>query len=414
LFIPNFTADLLGFASIAIVSFITFAIALRWPSISKIIFTALIVRVFVMLVGYYIIPLPDSAADALGFEWGAWTRSKDGLINVLINFPGINSYFYQWLMAIPYSLFGRSILMIQSIGLLFGVGSVFLGWVISKKVWDESTAIKVGWVLALFPSLILYSILTLREVYASFFLLVAILGIVNLYKNGGYKPFLLIFIGFFGATLFHGALLLGGILFCLILGLISLKKSLELLLAYRINIQALIIIVSILIVLLFSSANNIYLPQIGTFDQITNLNYLTENIQNRMTGAASYSNWTNINSLPELIFKGFVRALYFLFSPFIWDIKKFFHLIGFLDGLLYMILVYLIFLNRNSIWKDPALRLISLILIFYFFIFGIGVSNFGAGIRHRSKFVIEMVILAAPLIPAFIFSNKKKLKKYQK
>jgi uncharacterized membrane protein len=62
------------------------------------------------------------------------------------------------------------------------------------------------------------------------------------------------------------------------------------------------------------------------------------------------------------------------------------------------------------IWEEPALRAILIILAFYLFIFGFGVSNFGAGTRHRSKFVIEMIILAGPLIPTFIFSKKKKNK----
>ena len=77
-----------------------------------------------------------------------------------------------------------------------------------------------------------------------------------------------------------------------------------------------------------------------------------------------------------------------------------------------MALIYLIFKNRKVIWKDPALRIILIILVSYIFIFGLGTSNFGTGLRHRTKFVIEIVILAAPLIPRFIFFKKIKLNKY--
>jgi len=76
-----------------------------------------------------------------------------------------------------------------------------------------------------------------------------------------------------------------------------------------------------------------------------------------------------------------------------------------------MILVYLIFCNRKAIWKDPALRIILIILLAYIIVYGVGVGNFGSGIRHRSKFAIELILLAAPLIPRFIFLNKKKIKK---
>ena len=85
-----------------------------------------------------------------------------------------------------------------------------------------------------------------------------------------------------------------------------------------------------------------------------------------------------------------------------------------LDGFLYLILFYFIFRNRKSIWENPALRIILLIFIAYLFVYGIGVSNFGAGIRHRSKFAIEMILLAGPFLPKFIFPIKIKLRKYFK
>ena len=46
--------------------------------------------------------------------------------------------------------------------------------------------------------------------------------------------------------------------------------------------------------------------------------------------------------------------------------------------------------------------------------FAIGVSNFGAGIRHRSKFTIEMILLVGPLIPKLSFSYKNKLRRILK
>ena len=60
--------DLLGFASIAIVSIITLFIGIRWPKVSKILFFALIIRVFILLIGHYMINLPDSTADSVSFE----------------------------------------------------------------------------------------------------------------------------------------------------------------------------------------------------------------------------------------------------------------------------------------------------------------------------------------------------------
>ena len=53
---------------------------------------------------------------------------------------------------------------------------------------------------------------------------------------------------------------------------------------------------------------------------------------------------------------------------------------------------------------------------FYFIIYklynyyGISVGNFGTGIRHRSKFVIILIILAAPKLHKFVFYFKTKVK----
>ncbi|MDC3356064.1 hypothetical protein OAW58_01285 [Candidatus Pelagibacter ubique] len=410
IFVPNLTADLSGFAAICIVSIITFFIATRWPDISKIIYTALIVRILLILFGYYFFNLPDTKADALGYEWDAWNMAKGGFFNVFENFTGPSSRFYSWLMAIPYSLFGRSVLIIQSIGLLLGLGSVLLGWLVAKKIWDDHSAIKVGWVLALFPSLILYSIIPLKEVYCSFFLLVATFGIVNWVETKSLNFAILSIGGFVAAGFFHGPLFIGGIIFSVIYFISTLQESFKLLKTFRVSLKGLLVIT--LIFLFFSAylSNKIFLPYIGDFETSFDFAYWMENISGRLRGNASYPAWLVVENEIEFLYKGLFRVLYFIFSPFPWEVKSFAHLIGLFDAFLYFILFYFIFLNRKAIWKNPALRIILLIFIAYFFAYGIGVSNFGSGIRHRSKFVIEIILLAAPFLPKLIFSNKNKIK----
>ena len=103
-----------------------------------------------------------------------------------------------------------------------------------------------------------------------------------------------------------------------------------------------------------------------------------------------------------------IKTIYFIFSPFPWDIKKPSHLMGVFDGFLHILLVYCIFLNRKAIWADPALRIILLILLTYLLVYGVAVGNFGTGIRHRAKFVFIFVLLAAPFLPKFTFFRKIK------
>ena len=101
--------------------------------------------------------------------------------------------------------------------------------------------------------------------------------------------------------------------------------------------------------------------------------------------------------------------MYIVFSPFPWDIKETKHYIGMFDSFIYMYLTYLILKNIKAIWSNPSLRIILILLLFYLLVFGIGVGNFGTGIRHRSKFAVMFILLAAPLIKKFIFLKKRKI-----
>ena len=402
--------DLLGFTSIAIVSLLTLFAGLLRPDISKILLIALIVRVLVLLIGHYFVALPDSTADAISFEATAWSLAQFGFLNVLDGYVGPDAKFISWLIAIPYSLFGRSILMAKSISLLFGMGSVFLGWKLAKMIWDKRIANRVGWVIALFPSLILYSALIMRESYIVFFLIVALCGVVIWVKNNNYKSLVFVALGFTGATFFHGALMTGALTFIVIVGILSFIKLYKLLISNRINIKIFIFFLIFITISSLYISGKIYVPYLGSFKDTTNIKSLLKKTDGATRGVASYPEWTKARSFEELLYKGIIRSLYFVFSPFPWDIQKPAHLIGMIDSFLYMYLSYLIFQNRKIIWKDPVLRIILIILLSYIIVFGVGVGNFGTGIRHRSKFVIMFILLAAPLIKRITL---KKIKKYK-
>ena len=103
--------------------------------------------------------------------------------------------------------------------------------------------------------------------------------------------------------------------------------------------------------------------------------------------------------------------MYFIFSPFPWEIKKISHLFGIFDSVIFAILMFIVVRNRKVIWENLALRTITLVIASYFITFGLVVGNFGTAIRHRAKFIIVVILIIAPLLPKFIFSKKIKNKK---
>ena len=204
--------------------------------------------------------------------------------------------------------------------------------------------------------------------------------------------------GFVGATFFHGAMFVGSVTFFLIVSMSILKKFFCKFINNKIDLSAVILIFIFLIIAWYYLSNKVQIPYLGAFKDSVDLDYVLYTSNVAVRGDASFPEWLKLNSLQELFYKTPIRSLYVIYAPFPWDVTKTRHLIGMFDGFLYMYLTYLIFKNRDLIWKDISLRIIFIILLSYIFIFGVGVGNFGGSIRHRSKFVFLFILLAAPYI----------------
>ena len=397
---------IIGIFSILLVYVVTKMMALRRPEISSILFFAFTIRVFVMLIGHYLIVLPGSTADAQTYERVAWEIAQNGFFSLFDYYSGAGSRFISWIIAIPYSLLGRSVLMAQSISLFLSILCIYLGYKITEILWNKNCAKKVAWLITLFPSLILYSVLIMREVYVCFFLLIAILGVVGWTKNKNLKSIILALFGFAAAAFFHGAIIVGGLIFIIYVGIFSIINFLKSITKLRLNIKFFFIILIAVGISAAYFSNLISVPYLGNFENSLDYNILLRKTFFSTQGNASYPLWTIPTSPNEIIYKGMIRGAYFMFSPFVWDVKSAAHLIGLFDGLLYVYLFILILNNIKLIWKDESLRLIFIILFSYIFIFGIGVGNFGTSVRHRSKFVILFFLLIAYLIKKIIFFKK--------
>ena len=409
--------ELLGFTGIALVALLTLLLALRWPMAGKLLVVALAVRVAAILFGYFVAPLPDSGADARSFERLAWVWSQGGFFEALGHFTGPHSYFISWILAVLYSLTDRSLLMAQSVSLLFGMGTVFMGWLLARKLWGEQIAGRAGWILALFPTLILYSALTMREAYVWFFVLVAFYGVAVWARSGGMKAIVTAVLGFIGATFFHGAMIVGAVVFLGVVVFSAARRLLKALSRSRVHLLSVLslvvagIAIGVLVVGAFS------VPKIGTFEEAIDLHRLVAMTASstRDSGGevgASYPEWMVPRSPMELLYKAPVRTVYFAFAPFPWDVKSLRHFIGLFDAVLYMTLAFLIWRNRRVIWADRASRTILLVLAAYFIVFGLAVGNFGTGIRHRAKFVAVLIVLAAPMLPKLVFRKNTKMIDY--
>lgn len=401
--------NLLGWFCLVIIFLFVFNWTIKYPHTKNFLLTAFLLRaICIILDNHNVIILPDSTADADTFERKAREFSDNYGLSIVFDIFQRDSLLMVRIISIFYTLFGESKMMAQSISVALGTTSVYLVYYLSSILWDERSANKAAWVSALFPSLILYSSITLREVYIVFFLLIALIGVAKYFKNQKITSLLQALVCFSVLIFFHGAASIGAFVFLTYVFLKLIREQFNKLQNFRINLFSIlfIILISIPTILFLNNKLSIpYIPNLYDFDSIL----FASNVGIKHLEAESeYPSWFLINNIYELIPKTIIKAIYFLYSPFIWDIKKTYHTIGFLDSIPYFILSFYLIKNIKAIWENPITRVFLLMFIVYVMIHGLGVGNFGTAIRHKSKFVVILIVLAAPKIHKFILSTQKK------
>jgi len=371
-------------------------------------------------------PLPDGTADAVGFEAMAWdytihgpyTGSQmvpghhilgscayTGLVRsqcwFWMHYPGSNSDFYPWLMSLVYLVTGRSVLILQSISVFVGVLSVYATWLLGCEVWGQRAGRRAAWVMALFPTVVMYSALPMREVYLTCLLLFGLLWVARWSREGkaGQAAWALLLFGV--GTFFHGSIFVVALTFMIVIASKMFWRGGQSLLRGRLSLTALSALVIIGGSILFWGLSGAYVDKLGGLSEIFDLQRWVSYSQQKYYAdghagnVAVYPEWTNPESTGDLVWAIPLKAVYLLFSPFPWDVKTPTHLIGLMDGLLYLGLVIIIFRNIKTIWRNKAARIVLLVILPFIFAYGIGTSNFGTSVRHRAKFVGVLIMLAS-------------------
>ena len=294
-------------------------------------------------------------------------------------------------------------MMVKAFSVWMGVGSVYLIYRLAFELWGQQVAIKAGWVAALFPSLILYSAIILKESYIIFFLIYGLIGCVLFIKEKKISNFIQACFGLLVATAINGTMIFGIITF-LAYVLFNIIKN---------KIFTILLSLVIILPIYLYVKGHYAIPKFGNFERLTNIEITLQKIafSSRVStqfgdSGAAYPKWLIPKNLEEIIYLSPIRMIYFLYSPFPWDIKRLSHLVGLLDSLLYIYLSICFWKNREKCFQDPSLRFLILFFIISIFIYCWGIGNFGTGIRHRSKFVGILLALAAPRIIKIRFSKK--------
>lgn len=397
--------SLLGLAGLAVVFSVTLCLAFLRPNLALVLLAAFSLRAAAAIFHFYVAPLPDSTADAVDFERLAWSWGGPGLQHWWWSFPGINSNTYSWFLAFIYAVTDRSALLLQSTSVMAGVLCVYVTWHLAQEMWDHSSATIAAWIVACFPMLVLYSAFVVREAWIVLSLLVGLFYVVRWSQTGNLRMVIYAVLAFAMATVLHGGMFVALIAVLALVAATSFRSILNNLIHRKLKFIDIIAISVVSIIFGVYVFSGISLPKLGNAHELISADRWMHYFESRVYGRAAYPDWVQPNSAFDFIWAVPLRAAYLLFSPFVWDVNSPRHWVGFVDGLFYLALVFLLIKNFNLLRQNSAAMAVFCVLVPLIFAFGVGTGNFGTALRHRAKFVAAIIVLIAPQLARLNFRS---------
>ena len=416
---------LTGSIGIFFAGIVTLILANKSRDIANYLLLAFFLRVVAVIVHTYIFPLPVGLHDAVVFEFVAWEVAKesDGSLLNYFNYYGdvlsggnpfeqrivhISVLTYVPFLAFFYVVFDRSPLLLNSISITFGMFTIYFAWLIAKEVWnDRSAAKKSALIMAFFPPLIMYSCVTMREIIIVLFVQLFTLFYLRWNETRKSKNLLFSIMSASINIFLHNPMFVVLMTSYIKPFFIYSKKNIAGFLNGNpkslLVIIFLIVLVGIMIILYSRHVSDSYVPYLGKLSDFSFSNFVNYG-QYTNYGNATYPSFIIAHSIKELILVLPLRVIYFLYSPFLWDISSLKHILGIFDSLFYMYLSYLFFSRYDYIKSNKKLKIILFIFVVGVFFYSFGVGNFANAMRHRVKFLTLLVIIVSP----FIFTKKLK------
>jgi len=392
---------IVGIVGLLIVFIILMLLSYRFKTLSLVLITGFLLRVIAAYYHTYIHFLPDYL-DPQKFERLAWSFGENGILEALIHFGERgSSYTYMHTVSLIYAIIGRSVIFVQMVHVIVGIINIILTYKLSYLIWENDVlAKKAAWIVAIFPTLIMYSALTNREVFISMFFLISMIYIVKWIKTKNNYFFAMGVLIFLTHYYLHGPLILGLLpLFAIFLnknllnGINSLKSS-------RLNYLFFFSFIFLIIIFITGGIlwSNVSIPYIGNLNGV-NYNLIFNRVLYLNTGGAAYPQWLMPDNFLDLITLTIPRMIYLFFSPFPWDIRSANQLLGLIDSILYVYIFFNVIKSSKFSHKSLNLNSIFVILGFIFIVYSWGVSNYGTGLRHRAKFVPVLIAIASANVP---------------
>ncbi len=411
----------IGFVSFLGILIITLIIGAKNPSIKIALLIAFIVRFTLALIQFYVFPLPASTADAVTFERMAWEMASQGNLTQTFTF---GAYIYSWIISIFYSLFSvRSPLFMQSLNVLLRILIVFNVYKITKIIYNNERVSSIAALItSIYPTLALYSAITLREAFFTYFASAGTIFFVKWLNDNNIRTFLLAIILFLFSSLFHTS----GFFLIISAFLVLLFEVFKILKKMKLPMKRITLIFFGIIVIAFMFTTGVGIDKIvGLLIAENPAEALITTQMRYQEGRTAFPSFLIQDSLLGIILVLPIRFLYFVFSPFAWDVSAAADIFGLIDAVILIVLFWNIFKFKRYDQNKDVVKIMTFFLLLTLLATSLGVNNIGAAIRHRAKFIPIIISLASYNLfynskvfrfirSIFITNVPTHLKKYQK
>ncbi|MEX1027181.1 MAG: hypothetical protein WD049_04140 [Candidatus Paceibacterota bacterium] len=356
----------------------------------------LIIQIGLLVVHYTGAPLPYALLDAVKYQEQAVDFAQHYFeTGTLPYVVATGSTLYIALIGSLYIIFGVAEFIPVILNLLLWIGLIVVVYALTSELTRNTTApYLAAFGTALFPPILLYSVILQRDSLVLFFTALSVYALVR-WMNKPTGWLMAISLGSLAVVgLFHfGVVIIGAVHVAVFLFYESSRERWVLfdsghLLREVVVKVVLVTVFAVLAVSLFSTKlSSEPLPAL-----------LSRHLDGvAWSGRAVYLEELRPASLIDVGLQTPVRMAYFLFAPYPWEIQQPLDLLGVGVSVAYAALLVLAVwatLRRKGSERTRGLVLLAMVVLFVA-VFAWGTSNYGTSFRHKSKIVWVLISLAS-------------------
>lgn len=378
--------SLIIFSSIYLIVAIFVVARCRTYGVSGIAIFSCTVRYFACVAALNV-DLPFSGVDSITFIRIGENWSRLSFLEILGTFDTSKSFIYSSILALLFNVSEEKMVVAIFLNGILGVLIFYLAVVLVNNLWNSRASTRtIALIVAIHPILILNSAVTIRENFIIVFALLSSLFLIEYYRKR-IAVNLIWFALFAGiSTCFHGGMAV--FLVGAPLGILIVDREQSAI--RKVSLGAVFLMVGLFAI------QNISIGKFSRFEDGIDIDKMQDLENSRQLAGTSYLQGMQINTAVDVVWQTPIRFFYLITKPFPSDIRGMSELLVFVDSLLWWACIYMFFRNYKFLIKNkPAIALL-ICTVLGLVAFSYGTSNYGTGIRHRTKFLIFVIAILAP------------------